>query len=166
MTHQRIGEMGTIERTAEGVTVLFERHYEAPPSDVWDALTNPAHLAQWLAEATIDLRVGGAITVRFDDGTMNGLITRLDPPSVLAYTWHEEQPHESHVLWELSGRDGGTTLRLTHTKLPAESGSGFAGGWHHHLERLGGVIEGEPIDWSWARFEELMARYDDSPGAA
>ena len=159
MTKQGVDTMGTIERTGEGVTVRFERHYEVPPSKVWEALTDPAHLGQWLADATVDLRVGGVITVRFDDGTMNGSITRLDPPTVLAYTWHEAQAQESHVQWELLGSDGGTTLRLTHTRLAAESGSGFAAGWHHHLERLDGVIEGRSTDWSWSRFEELQARY-------
>jgi len=85
---------------------------------------------------------------------------------VIGYTWHEAQANESHVLWELSGSDAGTTLRLTHTRLAADSGSGFAAGWHHHIDRLGGVVEGRPTDWSWPRFEELKARYEGSSGPA
>jgi uncharacterized protein YndB with AHSA1/START domain len=151
--------MGTIERTAEGATVRFERHISSPRSAVWRALTDPGELAQWLSDADVDLRIGGAIQVRFDDGTMNGVITDLSIESVLAYSWHEGDRNESHVRWELSEEEGGTTLRLTHVKLAAESASGFGGGWHHHLDRLEGVVADRPLDWSWKTFEDLEPLY-------
>jgi len=159
VTTQQIRGMGTVEKSAEGATVRFERHFPSPPGEVWQALTDPDEMAQWLSEADVDLRVGGAIQVRFDDGTMNGVITTLDPHRVLAYTWVEGEGHESHVTWELERANDGTTLKLTHVKLKADSASGFGGGWHHHLDRLEAVVAGKPLDWSWTTFEELEPLY-------
>ena len=54
---------GTMERTADGGVIRFERHLEYGIRDVWDAITNPERLADWWlpfdAEITIDLRAGG-----------------------------------------------------------------------------------------------------------
>ena len=45
--------------------VRFERRYEATPAEVWSALTEPERLARWLADAELDLRVGGQYVLRF-----------------------------------------------------------------------------------------------------
>jgi uncharacterized protein YndB with AHSA1/START domain len=154
-----VSGMGIIERTTDGATVRFERHFPSPAEEVWRALTDPAELTQWLSDADVDLRVGGTIQVRFDDGTMNGVITDLEPRKLLAYSWHEGDDRESHVRWDISADATGTTLRLTHVKLAPESASGFGGGWHHHLDRLEGVVAGAPLDWSWNTFKELEPLY-------
>jgi len=151
--------MGSIERTADGATVRFERHFPSPPAEVWRALTDPAQLALWLSDASVDLQVGGAIQVRFDDGIMNGTITDLAVEAVLAYSWHEGQSSESHVRWDLERSGNGTTLRLTHVKLAPDSATGFGAGWHHHLDRLEGVVAGRPIEWNSQTFEELERLY-------
>ena len=39
---------GALERTANGGVIRFERHLPYPIRDVWDAITNPARLAEWL----------------------------------------------------------------------------------------------------------------------
>ena len=38
---------GALERTADGGVIRFERHLPYPIRDVWDAITNPARLADW-----------------------------------------------------------------------------------------------------------------------
>jgi uncharacterized protein YndB with AHSA1/START domain len=111
-------------------------------------------------EATVELRVGGRFEIRFADGTMHGLITELVEHSVLCYSWHEGQYGQSHVRWELSDApDGGTALALTHTRLLRESASGFAAGWHHHLDRLNGLLAGTQLSWDGNRFTDLHAMY-------
>ncbi len=55
---------GTIERTSDGGAVIgFERHLPYAVADVWTAITDPEHLAQWWlpfdADITVDLREGG-----------------------------------------------------------------------------------------------------------
>src|SRR5262245_14696355 len=98
---------GTIERTADGVTLRFDRSYDQPRDAVWRALTDPAELEQWLDRSTVDLRIGGTFVVHFDDDTMNGRITDLDPERLLAYKWHEGKFGESHVRWDLEDRPDG-----------------------------------------------------------
>ncbi len=158
MTTQRRG-MGSIERTGDGATVRFTRHLAHPRSTVWAAITQPAQLAQWLDDASVDLRVGGAFQVRFSDATMNGVITELEAERILAYSWHEDREGRSHVRWVLSDDAQGTRLELTHTRLAADAASGFAAGWHTHLERLDARLRGEPSPWDDSRFAELHGAY-------
>jgi uncharacterized protein YndB with AHSA1/START domain len=154
------GSAAAIDYEEGRATVRFERTVTRPRSAVWAALTEPSQLAVWLDEATVELRVGGRFEIRFSDGPMLGLITDLVENSVLAYSWHEGQYGQSHVRWELSDRpDGGTTLALTHTRLLADSATGFAAGWHHHLERLDALLEGTQLDWDANRFTDLHEMY-------
>jgi uncharacterized protein YndB with AHSA1/START domain len=149
-----------IERSADGVTLRFDRSYDQSRDVVWRALTDPTQLEQWLDRSSVDLRVDGEFVVHFDDGEMRGRITHLEPGQLLAYSWHEGEYGESHVRWDLSDRvGGGTDLRLTHVRLRDESASGFAAGWHHHIERLGGLLSGGSTAWSGDRFEELHGMY-------
>ena len=57
---------GTLERTADGGVIRFERHLPYPIRDVWDAITDPTRLAEWWlpfdADITVDLREGGQMT--------------------------------------------------------------------------------------------------------
>jgi len=58
---------GTIERTADGGVIRFERRLPFPVRDVWDAITTPARLADWWlpfdADITVDLREGGEMVM-------------------------------------------------------------------------------------------------------
>src|SRR3954452_25302819 len=54
---------GVVERTAEGGVIRFERRLDYPIREVWDAITNPARVADWWlpfdAGISLDLRGGG-----------------------------------------------------------------------------------------------------------
>lgn len=69
--------------------IMREVTVAAPPSAVWDALTDPAELAAWFgADAEVDLRAGGAIRFRWADGSeRRGLVIDVDPPRRLAFRW-------------------------------------------------------------------------------
>lgn len=149
---------GVVGGDADDRSIRFVRELAAPPERVWRALTEPSELPAWLADATIDLQQDGEIEFRFDDGTIHGTITELEPERVLAYSWHEG-PRGSHVRVELRPAGGGTRLTLVHTRLGAEEAPGFGGGWHQHLDLLAASVEGAPAEWSWERFHELKARY-------
>jgi len=85
---------GVLERTAEGGAIRFERHLAYDVRDVWDAITNPARLAEWWlpfdAEITIDLREGGEMVFAgTPDGepvTMTCTILRIEPPLLFEHT--------------------------------------------------------------------------------
>jgi uncharacterized protein YndB with AHSA1/START domain len=148
-------EFGTV-RVAE---VVFERWFEAPRERVWGALTDPEELAGWLAPAEIDLRVGGSVVLKFEDGDERGTITELREPERLAYTWNEGET-DSLVRFELVPDDGGTRLTLLHTFEGEVDLSSYGGGWHHHLEQLIAQMAGNPIAWETNRYRELKHEYE------
>jgi hypothetical protein len=47
--------------------------FRGPPRErVWRALSDPGELAGWLAPAEIDLRVGGSVVLKLEDGDERG----------------------------------------------------------------------------------------------
>lgn len=149
---EEFGTMGVAE-------VVFERRVDAPRERVWRALVDPDELSGWLAPAEIDLRVGGSIVLKFEDGEERGTITELRAPEVIAYTWNEGKT-DSLVRFELEPDDGGTRLTLRHTFEGEVELPGYGGGWHHHLELLIAQVGGTPIAWDWRCFRELKTEYE------
>ena len=159
---------GTVERTADGGVVRFERHLPYPVRDVWDAITDPERLAQWWlpfdADITVDLREGGEIVfVRRDDEpfTMICTIRRVEAPMLLEHT--HPDPTASAVRWELESVDAGCVLRLSHfvTDTDTAIDNCYVVGLHHSLARLAPCLAGRPIAWDWDAFAEAQAHYAD-----
>ena len=146
------------ELTRDGLRL--ERTLEAPVEDVWSALTRPDSLARWLDPADFEPRVGGVVTIHFDDGSVDGRILAYDPPTVLEYTWRIQGEPETVLRFELEPVGDSTRLVLLHRGLPANQETGYAAGWHAHLDRLAALGTGEAIDWA-ERFGELRPRYAD-----
>ena len=158
---------GTLRRDGGRMGVRFERTLDAPPAEVWAALTDPALLERWLAAATVDARPGGVVSLRFDDGHMEGgRILEFRPPRVLEYAWTFPSEPDSVVRFELEDAgDGRTRLVLDHRQLSPDSGPGYGAGWHSHLEALDAVLAGTaPGDWQ-ARYEHLRPAYDEQAAA-
>ena len=156
---------GTMERTADGGVIRFERHLEYGVRDVWDAITNPERLADWWlpfdAEITIDLRPGGEMTfVATGDEPMELTCTilRVEPPMLLEHT-HVEPG--STMRWELEPVDGGCVLRLSHfvTDAGAAIDNCYVVGLHASLSRLEPCLAGRPTAWDWDAFAESQAQY-------
>lgn len=139
--------------------VVFERRFAAPRERLWRAITDPEELAGWLALAEIDLRVGGSIVLKFEDGDEHGTITEVLEPELLAYTWNESQTN-SLVRFELEPDGDGTRLTLRHTFEGEVDLSSYGGGWHHHLEQLIAQMAGRPIGWDSNRYRELKSEYE------
>jgi uncharacterized protein YndB with AHSA1/START domain len=156
---------GTLERTADGGVIRFERHLPYPISDVWDAVTNPERLADWWlpfdADITIDLREGGEMVfaARGDEPMTNTFtITRVEPPMLLEHT-HVDAG--SHMRWELEPTDTGCLLRLSHfvTDTAGAIDNCYVVGLHTSLGRLEPSLAGRPIAWDWGEFAETQAHY-------
>ena len=156
-----MSDFGTITTDGRTYTIRFERLLHFSREEVWSALTEPARLAEWLAEATLVPGRDGSLTLDFGEGGREtGSITAWEPPSVLAYEWNFVGETPTHVRWALAAVDGGsaTLLTLEHTRLDGDASSGYGAGWHAHLDQLEGHLAGDVPDWS-ERFAQLQPRY-------
>ena len=156
---------GTLERTADGGVIRFERHLAHPVREVWDAITDPARLADWWlpfeADITVDLREGGRMvfTGRGDEPIrMEFTILRVEPPLLLEHT-HVDPG--SYVRWELEAVDAGCVLRLSHAVPDTDAAieNCYVVGLHTSLARLVPCLEGRPVDWDWEAFALAQDHY-------
>ncbi len=141
-------------------TVTFVRMLDAPPERVWAALTSVDDLAAWLAPATLEPRVGGAVRIEFDgqDGLTTGTVLTWDPPRTLEHEWHYPGETGSVVRYDLVAVEGGTELTLVHRLLRADQAAGYGAGWHAHLDALGALLAGQEHDWD-ITFTDQLPRY-------
>lgn len=103
---------GTLETHGGRQVLRFERRLGHPIEKVWAALTEPAELIGWLAEAEVELEEGGRVVLRWQNtdeegnrAVMHATITRLDPPRLIEY----EGDVHGLLRWEL--REEGERLR-------------------------------------------------------
>jgi uncharacterized protein YndB with AHSA1/START domain len=129
--------------TDGGRTVLrMERHLPHPVEKVWRALTEPSELGHWFpSKVELDLTPGGKVRfIELSDEypSMDGEITDLDPPRLIAYTWDTD-----HLRWELRPDGDGCLLTLTHTFDDRYGAASFASGWTGCLDILDLRLDGE-----------------------
>ena len=87
--------------------VTFEYELDAPPAQVWRAVTIPEFVAQWLIPTSEDA-APAAVSFRLLDE---------EPGKSVRYLWREEASPlpESLVTFRLHPNDaGGTTFRIVH----------------------------------------------------
>lgn len=138
----------------ENFSLEIKRFIKAPRDRVYAAWTDSAQLKQWFGPESVetqeliaDTRVGGKfrwdlINAEGEKMTCRGQYRELQPGKKIVFTWQWDddeawENHTSVVTVELSDRDGGTDLRLTHEQLPTEeSCDGHIGGWNSALDKL------------------------------
>lgn len=151
-------------------TVTLSRVYEAPIELVYEAWTNPEHVARWMKcdpAATMDVtgwrpEVGATWTYRMaKEGTgafeaiTTGEVLEADPPHVFAYRTDPDPRLGAPSLTVrvvLSEVEGGTRLDLTHSGLPNDAFCGIVeGGWGVSLELLRDLVVALSGAWASAR---------------
>jgi uncharacterized protein YndB with AHSA1/START domain len=138
--------------------MVFERLIDLPREIVWDALVDDALVSGWLAQASIDPRVGG----RYDLEWMRpdpfrptlGTIRELDAPARLVV----ETSTVGLLAFTLADVPGGTRGRST--ALTLSVGMDIEGAfsrpirayWLTDLDQLEELLRGHPVDWAnWER---------------
>jgi uncharacterized protein YndB with AHSA1/START domain len=178
---------GALEVRDDGKYVLrFERRLAHPPDRVWGALTEPDRLRHWFpTDIEGERKAGARIRFVFREGegpteemsevledtapkTLDGEITDLDEPRLLAYTWGDEA-----LRWELRPDGDGCLLAFTHTfdarggnfrhpEGPRKKGARDASGWELCLNGLEAVLDGRRIELDQEpdeRWQGLYERY-------
>ena len=138
----------------EQTSLEIKRFINAPPARVYAAWTDPEQLKQWWGPEgvrtrnfTADTRIGGKY--RWDlynqegeEMTVFGEYRELIAGKKIVFTWkwdddEDWETQNSIVTIELSDRDGGTDVKLTHVNLPSEaSRDRHNEGWNSVLDRL------------------------------
>lgn len=158
---------GEVRKVGDHYEVTFVRRLARPVEKVWAALTVPERLADWLARAEVDLRIGGRFELYWETHSyrMSGVIVELDPPRLFAWTWPSPEHPDSLVRWILEpdgpNGQGGCRLTLCQSGLSAPPLRGVAAGWHTHLEGLAGAVDGVTTPWRAEREREIGKLYAD-----
>ncbi|HEV2872627.1 MAG TPA: SRPBCC domain-containing protein, partial [Actinomycetota bacterium] len=125
----------------------LRRDLDAPPVQVWRALTDPAALAAWFwpprlePAAEVALAVGGGYRIAGPGAgiAVSGRYLELDPPHRLACTWRwDGEDAETLATVELAASgEGGTALTLGHEGFADDATrDDHVQGWADCLDRL------------------------------
>lgn len=165
--------------------VRLVRTLPGPIERIWEYLTDPEKRSRWFAGGPMELRKGGKMALKFrhkdlapdeplpeqfqkDESCCDftGLVTRCEPPRVLAYTFGKAG--ESEVTFELTPQGKAVLLVLTHRSRGGDVAdmADFAAGWHTHVSHLVALLEGGARPPFWSLFRELWAEYEKARIAA
>jgi uncharacterized protein YndB with AHSA1/START domain len=131
----------------EGGVIEREVFVAASPETVFKFLTDARLMAHWLGSVQqLDPQPGGAFQVELSAGNIaSGEYTEVVPFRRVAFTWGWNsqrpdlatlRPGTSLVEIELEPQDGGTRLRLRHSRLPHALRPIHGKRWSAHLDRL------------------------------
>jgi uncharacterized protein YndB with AHSA1/START domain len=138
-----------------GETIIQEITIKASAKRIFEALANPEQRKEWwgaegrfqTTNVESDLRVGGKwkmVGTTFGRTfTIKGEYRAIEPPHVLEFTWlpdWQPNPTETLVRFDLTEKDGLTTVRLTHSGLTRE-GLQAHKGWPQILTWLLAYVE-------------------------
>lgn len=142
----------------EARVAVFNRTYDAPIDDVWDACTNPERLRRWYVPVSGDLHLGG----RFQQAGMgSGEIRRCEPPRLLVLSLGARGADEIQLRLSPDG-DARTSLELQHATTIDEHEIGgqmfdaiycMGGGYYPRLLALDRHLRGDlPDDYDSTAF--------------
>jgi len=92
---------------------------DAPPEEVWDALTDPDRLEDWFADSVEGelCEEEAEVVFGWEDGERReAVIERVQAPERLEFSWWREgEPGASRVAFELTPAVGGTRVVVVET---------------------------------------------------
>lgn len=164
-----------VQKDGERWTLVLVRELRHPPTKVWQALTDPAHLREW-APFDADRNLGAIGAVKLSTvGTPTPVVSettvrRAEAPTLLEYSWGEND-----MRWELEPLGDGTRLTLWHNIGRRFVAMGAAG-WHICFDvldqllsgdPLGRIVGGEAMKFGWQRLHaEYATLFGDEAASA
>jgi uncharacterized protein YndB with AHSA1/START domain len=131
-----------VRKDGEEWTLILVRELRHPATKVWQALTDPAQLAEW-APFDADRNLGAVGPARLSTvGTpqvSETTVKRAEAPRLLEYSWGAND-----LRWELEPLGSGTRLTLW-TNIARPYISMGAAGWHICFDVLDHLLDGQPI---------------------
>ena len=150
--------------TPDQDAIVSEIYIAAPPEHVFTALTDAKKVSTWwtgpecpIKTFTMEPKLGGRWTYDSAKGSVEvngvtkfhaeGEVLEYDPPRVLAYTWFanwQDDPKKRTVVrWDLTPKDNGTHLKMTHSGLSdlPVARKDYVGGWPGVLAQVKNFVE-------------------------
>lgn len=161
MSSETVERNGTLRSWSGGTAIRIAREFPHPQEVVWAMLTEPAHLAQWLAPGTIELRAGGAAKLNFIDSgiVIDSTVSTFIPMKTIAYSWSGPGEPRRPLRFDLEAAGKGTRLTMTLDIPLGEDAPRAAAGFEAHLEMLAAALEGVPIRFPFQLFKDMRAAY-------
>lgn len=90
---------------------------DAPPAEVWEAITDEAALSEWLApEVELEPYEGGEIVCRYEDGSeRRGEVELVEEAERLAFHWWRDGQAPTQVELTVDAVATGTRLTVVET---------------------------------------------------
>lgn len=125
----------------------LEEFYPRPIETVWQALTDPEALSDWLMPCDFLPRVGHKFTIRGNAtdnwrGFTKCMVLEVNQPRFMEWLWESADIAEpTRVAFELRSVEGGTVLTLRHTGMTTrEDIASLSQGWPQKFFNLGEQI--------------------------
>ena len=124
-------------------TIKHKFVFPHPPETVWEYLTKPELMEQWLMKNNFQPIVGAEFQFQTKpipsldfDGTFYCQVLEIIPFKKLSYSWRSgpgggEITLDSVVVWKLEPTDKGTELFLEHSGFAKEENLNFFNGLNH-----------------------------------
>ena len=159
---QNTQALGTFERRGEDLDLRFERIYPRPPETVWNALTEPERLRDWMGVSHVEPGAGGRIDLMIGGvQPMTGRILIWDPPRIFEFSWSNADTQNSVVRYELIREGASTRMIFTQKGIPYARSGLVLPGWHTFFTLLGSVLDGVPTPRAPHSWREMQRVYVD-----
>ncbi len=141
--------------------VIQHQYFFAHPVEtVWEYLTDPALMSQWLMKSDFQpvlghefqFRTGGKPNLNFD-GIFYCKVLDIEPPITLSYSWNcgpgeGKITLESVVTWRLEPKDKGTEVFLDHRGFHLDENldmyHGLMHGWIEKFQNIEKLLTATP----------------------
>ncbi len=154
---------GTYLEVDDRPAVRFERVYDHPVEQVWEAISDPAQMRHWFPSPDVahDAREGGSITLSGDPYASDAKTSRVlvwDPPHRFGFEWGDDE-----LFFTLTEVDDGCRLELVDILSTDGAAARNAAGWEMclgHLDRVvAGTWQASPSDGGMAEFLPVLEKY-------
>ena len=134
---------------AKKETFVFKRTINAPPAEVFLAVTDATALREWFSDvAQIEPRNGGRVYFAWHQGYYAaGEVTKVNPGKKLAFTWTGRgESDTTQVEIAIASKKNASTIRVQHAGVRAgkkwkATADAIRRGWELGLENLQSVLE-------------------------
>jgi uncharacterized protein YndB with AHSA1/START domain len=140
-------------------SVVHEVSVALPREEVFEFFTDASRLVRWIGlSASLSPVTDGEFCFEIAPGQFcRGAYVKVTRPCFVSFTWGwtdpawDLPPGSSLVSVELRSVEGGTSVRLTHSRLPGDLQAIHDEGWTRFLARLVAVAAGvEPPSYPQA----------------